>query len=67
MTYEEKFADFIKMCREAKASGLEEVIVAAPWVLGDNYAEVIESLGRLADADLRLAIAGRGTNERSAA
>ncbi len=66
MTYEEKFADFIRMCEERKAGGFDVVSVAAPWVLGDNYEELIESLGRLAEADLRLSIASRGMNERSA-
>ena len=52
--YEKKFADFIKLIAESKASGVKEVLVAYPWVLGDNYAELIESLARLADAGLSL-------------
>lgn len=55
--YEAKFARFIRMCSEAKASGAEVVLVAKPSVLGDNYAELIESLSRLARAQLRLEIA----------
>lgn len=50
--YEQKFADFIRMCRDAKRSGLKEIVVAHPSVIGDNYEEVIESLSRLAEADL---------------
>jgi len=41
--YEKKFADFIRLCLEAKAKGLSQITVAYPWVIGDNYEEVIES------------------------
>lgn len=54
--YEKKFADFIRLCAEAKANGINEVVVAYPWVLGDNYEEIIESLSRLTDAGLTLRI-----------
>lgn len=57
--YEKKFADFIRLCSEAKASGLAEVVIPYPWVLGDTYEELIESLARLADAGLALHIAAR--------
>ncbi len=57
--YEKKFADFIRLCAEAKANGSAEVVVPYPWVLGDTYEELIESLSRLADAGLLLHIAAR--------
>jgi hypothetical protein len=57
--YEKKFANFIRLCTEAKSKGADSIIVAYPWVLGDNYDEVIESLSRLADAGLNLNIAAR--------
>ena len=57
--YENKFADFIRLCSEAKAKGATQVTVAFPWVLGDTYKEVIESLSRVADAGLLLQIAAR--------
>ncbi len=57
--YEKKFADFIRLCSEAKAKGATQVTVAFPWVLGDTYEEVIESLSRVAEAGLLLQIAGR--------
>lgn len=57
--YEEKFADFIQLCQKTKADGTPRVIVAHPWVLGDTYEEVIESLSRLADAGLELHIGSR--------
>jgi hypothetical protein len=58
-TYEKKFADFIKLCAETNAKGIKEIVIAYPWVLGDTYEELIESLSRLADAGLSLHIAGR--------
>ncbi len=57
--YENKFADFIRLCAEAKAKGATQVIVAFPWALGDTYEELIESLGRLADAGLLLQVVAR--------
>ncbi len=57
--YEKKFADFIKLCSDAKSEGATKVKVAYPWVLGDSYEEVMESLSRLADAGLLLEIAAR--------
>jgi len=43
-----------------KAQGVPSVVVAYPWVLGDNYEELIESLSRLADLGLGLQITSRG-------
>jgi len=57
--YEKKFADFIRLCAEAKANGSAEVVVPYPWVLGDTFEELIESLSRLADAGLLLHVAAR--------
>ncbi len=57
--YEKKFGDFIRLCSDAKAKGTAQVTVAYPWVLGDTYEELIESLSRLADAGLLLGIAAR--------
>ena len=57
--YEDKFADLIEKCREAKKNGVTTMCVHHPYVLGDNYEELIESLSRLADAGLALTIAYR--------
>ena len=57
--YEEKFANFIRMCAELKATGVGKLIVASPRDLGDNYEEIVESLSRLAEAELSLHIAAR--------
>ena len=42
--YEEKFSEFIQTCAEAKGKGADHVIVSNPQVLGDTYAELVESL-----------------------
>ncbi|MBE0541921.1 MAG: hypothetical protein IH623_11085 [Verrucomicrobia bacterium] len=57
--YEQKFADFIRLCKEAKSKRVGHVIVARPSEIGDTYEEVMESSSRLADAGLALHIAGR--------
>lgn len=57
--YEQKFADFLRMCDEAKKGKLDVVIVHDPETLGDDYAEIVESLNRLADAKLKLAVVSR--------
>ena len=58
-SYEKKFSDFIEMCEKARQDNIPQVIVHHPSVLGDTYEEVIESLSRLADAELSLYIASR--------
>lgn len=55
--YEDKFAKFIDACREAKKQEANYVLIAQPWVIGDTYAEVMESLSRLAESKLALHIA----------
>ena len=39
--------------------GFSQVVIPYPWVIGDSYDEVMESLSRLADAGLSLHIAAR--------
>lgn len=58
--YEMKFSGFIGMIEKSRKEGVPTVLVAFPWVLGDTYEEIIESLSRLAEAGLALQIAGRG-------
>ncbi len=55
--YEKKFADFIRLCRDAHVSGVKQVLVASPSVIGDTREEMIESLSRLAEASLSLQVA----------
>lgn len=57
--YEQKFAEFLAMCDQAKKGKLDVVVVHDPETLGDNYAEIVESLNRLADAKLQLSIVPR--------
>ncbi len=52
----DKFAELKRLCSEAKDNGVDEVMIAAPWVLGDTYDEVMENLGLLAEAKLALRI-----------
>ena len=47
------------LCAKAKADGIDHVLIAHPFVLGDTYEEIIESLSRLAEARLALHVAGR--------
>lgn len=61
--YEKKFGDFMKMCEDAQKERVSVVIVSHPAVLGDSYEEIIESLSRLAEANLSLRIVGRDKAE----
>jgi hypothetical protein len=55
--YEEKFANFHKLCQEATTGAFDMVIVAFPEVLGDNYTELVSNLSRAAAVGLLIAIA----------
>ena len=55
-TYEKKFSSFLRRIREAKKNGVTLFVIAQPEELGETYEQVIESLNRLAEADLNLAI-----------
>lgn len=55
--YTTKFKELIRMCGELKAG--EQVVIHHPQVLGDEYAEIVESLNRIADAELVLRILPR--------
>lgn len=54
--YADKFGGLIKLCEQAKAEGVRNLIIAWPWVIGDTYEEMIQSLSRLADAGIVLHI-----------
>ena len=55
--YEKKFAGFVRLCQEARVSGVKQVVVATPSVIGDTRDEMVESLSRLAEAGLTLQVA----------
>jgi len=57
--YEIKYAEFIRLCAKARADNVGHVLIAQPWVLGDTYDEIIESLSRLAEAGLALHVGSR--------
>ena len=57
--YVKKFSHFIEMFEKAKQDNTHQVMIDHPSVLGDTYEEVIESLSRLADAELSLCVASR--------
>lgn len=71
MTYQEKFANSIRLCQNAQSQPADFVLVASPEVLGDTYEELVTSLGHLAQAGLALRIAhphrkdGSESNQRS--
>jgi hypothetical protein len=60
--YDQKFAGFIRAVEKGKTSDTEYLIIAEPWVIGDTYEEIIESLSRLAGTNLALRIAHRKDN-----
>ena len=61
--YETKFAEFLAMCADSAARGVEGVLIHEPLMLGDTYEEIVESLNRLADARLTLMIRPRGERD----
>ena len=56
-TYSEKFSGLIKVIEDCRGDDTKMVIIAYPWVLGDTLEEIEESLGRIGEAGLTLAIA----------
>jgi hypothetical protein len=54
--YEQKFAGLIQTIAQAKAAGASYLFITQPWVIGDTYEEVIESLSRLAGTQIALQI-----------
>jgi hypothetical protein len=57
--YDQKFASFIKTLFQAKIDECDVLLIAEPWVIGDTYDEIIESLSRLAESKIGLLIVGR--------
>jgi Mrp family chromosome partitioning ATPase len=56
--YDQKFDSFLRMIAEAKEK-VDVVVIHHPEVLGDNYEEMVESLNRIADAELQLVMVPR--------
>lgn len=59
MTHDEKYKEFSRLIAEADKNEIDVVVIAYPQVIGDNYEEIVENLGKIADAGLSLCIAGR--------
>ena len=55
VSYEEKFDELVRLCKEAPAQA-DAVVMASPQVLGDSYEEVMESLRRIANVGLAIII-----------
>lgn len=51
-----KYKQFLKRLREANKNGITLIVIKEPQELGETYAEVVESLNKLAEMDLNLAI-----------
>jgi hypothetical protein len=58
--YELKFRGWINSIAEAKAKGAQFIIIAYPWVIGDTYEEISESLSRMAGSGVALHIVRPG-------
>jgi hypothetical protein len=57
--YEQKFAGLVKAIAQQKPGDIQFLIISEPWVIGDTYEEVVESLSRLAGSNLALCIVQR--------
>ena len=57
--YEQKFAGLLKAVLENKTDPVQNLLVMEPWVIGDTYEEVIESLSLLAESKIALVVVRR--------
>ena len=62
-TYEKKYESLLRRIREAKKNGVTLFVIGQPEELGKTYEEMVESLNRLAEADLNLAILPKEARE----
>ena len=67
MIYEEKFGGLIAAIKKAQTEKAEFIIIPSPETLGDDYAELVESLKRIAAAGLasRMPPPSRSSESRS--
>lgn len=61
--YDRKYEALLQRIQEAKKNGITLFVVSEPQELGETYGDVMESLNRLADADLNLAILPRNARK----
>jgi hypothetical protein len=62
--YEIKFGGWIRAVADAKAGGIDSIIISDPWVIGDTYEEIVKSLSRLAGSGVALEIVQRDADVR---
>ena len=55
--YEQKFANFHKLCDDASSGDFDVVLVSFPEVLGDSYDELVSNLLYASKAGLLVAVA----------
>lgn len=58
-----KYKQVIQGLSEAKKKNVGLLIIAAPWVLGDDYEELVTNLNLMAKANLKLCIGTLDTEE----
>lgn len=56
LPYEKKFHSLRVALEEARAKSCD-LVIAQPWIIGDTYEEITESLSRLAEAGVALHVA----------
>jgi hypothetical protein len=54
--YDTKYRELVSRINEAKANRITLFVVRRPEELGETYEEMVETLNRLAAADMNLAI-----------
>jgi len=54
--YAVKFANFVQAINDAKVTGCSTILIMEPWVIGDTYEEITESLTRLSGTGIGLQI-----------
>lgn len=62
--YEKKYRALLQRIHDAQANGITLFVVQKPEELGETYQDLIETLNRLADADLNLAILPREARDK---
>jgi hypothetical protein len=49
-----KYAKLLEAIEVAKKDGVDGIVVAAPWILGDDYEELTTNMNLIAEAHLAL-------------
>jgi hypothetical protein len=55
-SYATKFATFIQAVGDAKATGCTTILIMEPWVIGESYEEITQSLAHLSGTGIGLQI-----------